>query len=94
MTKAAHIEELRKASERADAELGVAEKFAPLVAGLSAALAYVTLHHWAWAVVALIAGFVLSVYSLRAAADKAEDAYFRAARLGKYAEPRESTATE
>lgn len=90
----APTEELRRASEIADAQLGVAEDFAWPVAGLSAALAYVTLHHWAWAAVAFVAGFVVSVYSLRKAADKAEDAYFKAAHLGRYAQRHEDEPTE
>lgn len=77
-------ETLRRASELADAQLEVAEVFAWPMAGLSAALAYVTLHHWAWAVVAYVGGFVVSVYSMRKASDNAEDAYFKAAKLGNY----------
>lgn len=92
MKEPAHVEELRRASELADARLGVAEEFAWPVAGLSAALAYATLHHWAWAAMAFFAGFVMSVYSLRKASDRAEDAYFRAAGLGKYMQPPKSPA--
>lgn len=88
------IQELRLASEIADARLGVAEEFRWVVASLSAALAYVTLHHWAWAVLAYVAGFSFSAYSLRKASDKAEDTYFKAAGLGKYMRPRENTASE
>jgi hypothetical protein len=86
--EAGRIEELRRTSEIADAQLGVAEEFAWPVAALSAALAYVTRNHWAWAVLAFVAGFLVSVYPLRRASDKAEDAYFKAACLGKYMERR------
>jgi hypothetical protein len=89
-----HVAELERASELADARLGVAEEFAWPVACLSAALAYVILRHWVWAVIAFGGGFVLSVYSLRKAANKAEDTYFRAARVGRCVQPREESTAE
>lgn len=85
------IEELRRASEIADAQLGVAEQFAWPVGSLSAAVAYLALHHWAWALAGFVAGFVVSVYPLRKAADQAEDAYFKLAGLGRYYMPRDSS---
>jgi hypothetical protein len=87
MSTPREIEELQRASEIADAQLGVAEEFRWVIAGLAAALAYVTLHHWAWGVLAYVAGFMMSAYSLRKASDRAEDAYFKAAGLGKYTRP-------
>lgn len=80
-----HEDELQRASEIADAQLGVAEEFAWPVAGLAAALAYVTLHSWLWAIAAFIGGFALSTYSCRKRAAQAEDAYFKAAGLGTHA---------
>jgi hypothetical protein len=86
MSASTETEDLRRASELADAQLGVAEEFAWPVGSLCAALGYLTLHHWLWAPAAFVVGFVFSTYSLRKAADKAEDAYFKAAHLGKYAQ--------
>lgn len=80
-----NVSELERQSELADARLGVAEDFAWVVAGLAAMLAYSLEQNWLWALAAFIVGFAVSIYPLRKAADKAEDAYFRAAKLGRYA---------
>ena len=85
MTAEEHVTELERQFELADARLGVAEDFAWAVGGLAGMFAYSLERSWLWAIAAFIVGFVLSVYPLRKAADKAEDAYFRAAKLGKYA---------
>ena len=89
-----NVSKLERQSELADARLGVAEDFAWPVAGLAATLAYSLERGWLWALAAFIVGFAVSIYPLRKAADKAEDAYFRAAKLGKYATIRREPASE
>jgi len=94
MTAEEDVAELERQSELADARLGVAEDFAWVVSGLAGLVAYSLERSWLLAVAAFVVGFVVSVYPLRKAANKAEDAYFRAAKLGKYATISREPASE
>lgn len=71
-----YVTQLERLSEIADARLGVAEEFAWAVGGLAGMLAYSVERSWVWAILAFIAGFVVSVYPLRKAADKARGLLF------------------
>lgn len=76
--------ELEKASKLADAELGVAEELGWVLAALAAGIVHIKVDNW-WVTVAAfgIAYWLVTLrYRKRSAA--AEDAYYRAAKLGKY----------
>ena len=80
------FEGLERASEIADARLGVAENFALPVATLLACVVYLTWHSWIFAVGAWALGFFLSTYQLRKASNAAEDAHMKATKTGRYYE--------
>ena len=83
------ISELERLSEVADAALGVAEELGYTVALLAGLAAHLRWGSWLITVPAAVVAYVLSTYRYRRRADKAEDAYFRAAKLGKYSEERQ-----
>ena len=80
------FEGLERASETADARLGVGEDFAWPVASLLACVVYLTWHSWLLAVGAWALGFYLSTYQLRKESNAAEDAYMKATKTGRYYE--------
>lgn len=77
--------ELKHLSNVADAELGVAEELAWPLAILAGLLVHFKWDSWLLSVPVAIGAYVLAVYRYRRRAAAAEDQYFRAACLGKYA---------
>jgi hypothetical protein len=78
--------ELEKASEIADARLGVAENFAWPVSILCAGLVLLKWDSWLLAVGGWGIGFFLSLYQYRKESNVAEDAYMKASKTGRYYE--------
>ncbi|MBE0548209.1 MAG: hypothetical protein IH627_11270 [Rubrivivax sp.] len=76
---------LRLAAELADAELGVAEELAWPLAVFAAIAAHLKWQSWLITVACAASAYCLAIYRYRRKQAKAEDAYFRAASLGKYA---------
>lgn len=76
--------DLQHQSEIADARLEVAEQLWWPIAILAAAVVYLKWDNWFLIVAAIVAVYFLVTHQYRRAADKAEDEYFRAAKLGKY----------
>jgi hypothetical protein len=77
--------DLQRQSEVADAELGVAEELGWPLAILAGLVIYLKWDSWLVGVAIAIGAYVLAIYRYRRRAAKAEDRYFRAAGLGKYA---------
>ena len=82
--------ELEHLSNVADAQLGVAEELAWPLAILSGVAAHLRWDSWFISIPVVIGAYVLTVYRYRRRAAAAEDRYFRAAGLGKYAAQRSS----
>jgi steroid 5-alpha reductase family enzyme len=78
--------ELQQLSELADARLGVAEDFSWPIAALSFLVVFFRWDNWLLGVLAGVAGLALSIFWYRREANRAEDAYFRQAKIGKYYE--------
>lgn len=76
--------ELEHASNLADARLGVAEQFSYPLAFFVALAAYLKWESWLLSVPTFALVFWLSIQSYRKASDEAEDAYYKAAKLGNY----------
>lgn len=76
--------ELEHASNMADARLGVAEQFSYPLAFFVALAAHFKWESWLLSVPVFGIVFWLSVRSYRKASNEAEDAYYKAAKLGKY----------
>jgi|RifCSPlowO2_12_1023861.scaffolds.fasta_scaffold81255_3 uncharacterized membrane protein len=79
--------ELQHESELADARLGVAEELWWPMAIVTATGAHLKWDNWFLTIALVVAVYFLVTYRYRRAADKAEDEYFRVARLGKYTSP-------
>jgi uncharacterized membrane protein len=79
--------ELQHQSELANARLGVAEELWWPMAIVAAAAAHLKWDDWFLTIAVVVAAYFLVTYRYRRAADKAEDEYFRVARLGKHASP-------
>ena len=77
--------ELRHQSEVADAELGVAEELGWPLGILAGLVVYLKWDSWLIAVSVAAGVYVLAIYRYRRRSAQAEDRYFRAAGLGKYA---------
>jgi uncharacterized ion transporter superfamily protein YfcC len=84
-------EELEHLSALADAKLGVAEELVWIVVILVWVAVHLKWDNWLLAAAASVAAYFLVVNPYRRVAAKAEDAYFRQARLGKYAGTRGAT---
>lgn len=80
------FKELEKASEIADARLGVAEDFAWTVATLLALVVYLKWDSWIFAVGAWALGFFFSTYHLRKESHAAEEAHMKATKTGRHCE--------
>lgn len=78
-----HVE-LQRHSELADAKLGVAEELGWIIAILAGVSSYLKLQSWLAGVAVAAVAYFLVTYRYRQQAAAAEDAYFRAAGLGKY----------
>ena len=72
-------------------KLGVAEEFGYVVAILACALAWIKTE-WYWGIMVGIAAYWLSTNQFRGRADRAEDAYHQAAKIGKYSTARAPSA--
>jgi hypothetical protein len=83
--------ELEKASEIADARLGVAEDFSWYVSILLACLVLQQWDSWLLAVVSWVIGYFVCVYQYRKKSDVAEDAYMKASKTGRYCEEPKKT---
>jgi hypothetical protein len=79
-------EQLQRLSEIADARLGVAEDFAWPIAALAFTVVMVKWDSWLFGLAAAVAGHAISIYYCRCEANKAEEVYFRQAKIGKYCE--------
>ncbi len=77
--------ELQQQSQLADARLGVAEELGWVIAILAAAVVQLQWQNWLFTTPAGVVAYVLVVLRYRKQAATAEDRYFRAERLGKYA---------
>ena len=77
--------DLQHQSEVADARLGVAEELGWAVAIFAGVSVYLKWDSWLFALAVAIGAYLLAVYRYRRRAAQAEDKYFRAAGLGKYA---------
>ena len=88
------IQQLERLSEIADTKLGVVEDMRWVVAGLMAAVIYQWSHNSYYTIGAYVLTWWLTALSYRRDSDKAEDAYYRAAKLGKYVEPRRPSTDE
>jgi hypothetical protein len=86
--------DLERASELADAQLGVAEELGWPIALLAGTLAYTSWSSWLAAGGIGAAAYALAVFRYRRRSDRAEDAYYRAAGLGKYAKSGSGTPPE
>ena len=84
-----HVE-LERHSELADAKLGVAEELGWIIAILAGVSAYLKLQNWLAGVAIAAVAYFVATYRYRQQAATAEDAYFRAAGLGKYSRSLES----
>ena len=78
-------DELRQASEIADAKLGVAEDLGWVIATLTGLSAYLAWNSWLMGIPLAAGAYVLATYKYRRESATAEDCYYRAAGLGKYA---------
>jgi hypothetical protein len=85
MTEHDEHDDLERASELADARLGVAEDLGWPVALLSGLLVLIKFDSWLLALAGAVATYFLATWRYRRGAEAAEDKYFRAAGLGKYA---------
>jgi len=81
----ASLTELEHQSEVADAELGVAEELGWPLAMLAGLAAYLKWDNGLLTLPIAIGAYVLAIYRYRRRVAHAEDKYFRAAGLGKYA---------
>lgn len=79
-----NVTHLEHASEIADARLGVAENFSWPVGLLAGTVCYLSTDSYLLAGLGLALGYSVSLYPYRRVAKKAEDEYFKAARLGRY----------
>lgn len=79
-----NVTQLERASEIADARLGVAEDFSWPVGLLAGTACYMGTNSYLLAAFGLALGYAASLYPYRRIAKKAEDEYFKAARLGRY----------
>lgn len=77
-------DDLQHKSEIADARLGVAEEMAWPLALMGGTAAYLALSSWLLSAGVAIAVYVVACFRYRREADRAEDAYHRVARIGKY----------
>jgi hypothetical protein len=77
--------ELQHRSEVADARLGVAEDLGWAIAAFGGIAAYLKWDSWLLSIAIAIAFYILAIFKYRKDAAKAEDAYYRVAKLGKYA---------
>jgi hypothetical protein len=77
--------ELKQRSEVADAELGVAEELGWPLAILAGIAVHLQWSSWPLTVASSIGTYVLSIYRYRRRSAQAEDSYYRAAKLEKYA---------
>ena len=77
-------QELQHLAELADARLGVAEDFGWIVAALALLLVQLKWDTWIGGIAAAVVSYVFATHTYRRGAAKAEDEYFKAARLGKY----------
>lgn len=77
--------ELQRASELADAQLGVAEELGWPLAILALASAHLFWSNWLVSLVVAVGSYYLAILKYRRRSAAAEDKYFQAARLGKYA---------
>lgn len=78
-------EELEQQSAIANAALGVAEDLGWAVALLAGLAAYLKWDSWLVTFPVTAGAYMVAIYRYRRRAAQAEDSYFRAARLGKYA---------
>ena len=77
--------ELKHLSEVADAQLGVAEELGwPLSISVGIAV-HLQWSNWLFTALSVVGTYVLAIYRYRRHSAQAEDAYYRAAGLGKYA---------
>ena len=76
---------LQHQSELADARMGVAENFGWSMSFLGAIVAQLMWENWVLTISIFIAIYFLITFKYRREAEKAEDAYYRIAGLGKYA---------
>ncbi len=81
------VSELEEASKIADAELGVAEELGWGLAGLAAIIVHIKVDNWWLTVASFGLAYWLITLRYRRRSAAAEDAYYRAAKLGKYVEP-------
>lgn len=77
-------QELQHLSEIADARLDVAEELGWVVGVLAAFVVQMKWDTWVGAIVTVLVVYLIVTLPYRRRAAKAEDAYFKAAHLGKY----------
>ena len=77
-------EQLEQYSQIADAKLGVAEDFSWPVAVLAGLCVYQQWDNWLITVVAAAGVFFIATIKFKREAARAEEVYYRAAKLGKY----------
>ncbi|MBI4809604.1 MAG: hypothetical protein HY799_11735 [Nitrosomonadales bacterium] len=82
-------EKFERLSQVADAELGVAEELGWAIAVFAALATYLKWESWLLTAAVGVSAYVLAIYRYRKRAAVAEDIYYRAAGLGKYAGKRE-----
>ena len=87
------IEELERQAEIELARLGVAEDLAWWIALFAAVVAYIRWDSWLLALAIVFGGYFLVTYPYRKRESAAENAYHRAAGLGKYYLPSNQDAT-
>ena len=80
------ITQLEEQSKIADAELGVAEELSWGIAILAGLLVYLKADAWYLALAAAGVAYWLATFRYRRKSAAAEEAFFKAAKLGKYAD--------
>jgi hypothetical protein len=78
-------DDLERASQLADERLGVAEELGWPMALFAGAAAHLAWSSWALTLLVVPLTYYCATFSYRRQSHRAEDAYYRAARLGKYA---------
>jgi hypothetical protein len=91
MDKASQLEDLKEAHDQAYGALGAAEEIGWLAAFLGALLIQERFGHWWISVPGFFVGYFAVTYQYRKADTRAQDAYYRAAGLGKYSFIRDRT---
>ncbi len=90
-TENEELAELERRSEIESAKLGVAEDLGWGLAIFAALAVYLKWSAWYWAIAAFVATYYLATYPYRRREEAATDLYERAAKIGKYCRPPQST---